>query len=620
MKETNFIKQNKEKWLEFEKILNQKNKNPDRLSSLFVQVTDDLSYSRTFYPNRSVKIYLNNIAQQVFVNIYKNRKARFRRIVNFWKEELPQLVFEARSELLVSFLIFVLSFVIGWVSSANDSSFARFILGDGYVQMTIENIKSGDPMAVYKHGHQADMFFAITWNNIQVAFFCFILGITFGTFTVIMLVYNGIMLGTFQHFFYQYGLLKTCSMTIWLHGTLEISSIIIAGGAGLTMARGLVFPGTFTRLQAFQLSAKRGLKVMAGTVPLFIIAGFIESFVTRYYQYSQVLNGILIAVSLFFILGYFVFYPRWKAKRGFVMPLTESKLPAPLPHVIDYGAIRTNGEIFRDIFWLYRKYFWKLFKVFLVTTILYSVYMGWSLLRDFDPEYFQSYNPLSQIFRLAFFFFRFFTYGRHPEFAIANVIFMAVNFYAVCYFLHKESDQERFRYGPWKYFVKNFYKPLAAAVLLNVLLLVPEGWGVFLMLTGMPFVLLWLFIQHKEQRVLGGLGKMFSLSGEAFGRFFGSYLMVLFVSFIYFFLIGSPFLLLFLEAYQVNVSTDYQTIEKVFAGFLVVTSALGLALALPLVTFGIGMVYFSLNEIREAISIKARIAIIGKRKQGNGNA
>ena len=66
MRETKFIQQNKEKWQEFESFLDGQYKDADKLSNLFIQVTDDLSYSRTFYPNRSVRVYLNGLAQQTF--------------------------------------------------------------------------------------------------------------------------------------------------------------------------------------------------------------------------------------------------------------------------------------------------------------------------------------------------------------------------------------------------------------------------------------------------------------------------------------------------------------------------------------------------------------------------
>ena len=66
MRETNFIKQKKDKWIELERTIQQVNPDPDKLNDLFVQITDDLSYSRTFYPNRSVRVYLNGLAQQIF--------------------------------------------------------------------------------------------------------------------------------------------------------------------------------------------------------------------------------------------------------------------------------------------------------------------------------------------------------------------------------------------------------------------------------------------------------------------------------------------------------------------------------------------------------------------------
>ena len=94
---------------------------------------------------------------------------------------------------------------------------------------------------------------------------------------------NGIMVGAFQYFFYDQGLLRESFLTIWTHGTLEIAAIIIAGAAGMTMGKGLIFPGTLSRLQAFQISARRGLKIMIGIAPIIILAGFIEGYLNPPY-------------------------------------------------------------------------------------------------------------------------------------------------------------------------------------------------------------------------------------------------------------------------------------------------------------------------------------------------
>ena len=96
MQETDFIAQNKEKWKEFEEVLNSKDKDPDRLTSLFVEMTDDLSYAQTYYPNRSVKVYLNGISQKIHSVIYKNKRDRKSNSRGFWSVELPSAIWSGR--------------------------------------------------------------------------------------------------------------------------------------------------------------------------------------------------------------------------------------------------------------------------------------------------------------------------------------------------------------------------------------------------------------------------------------------------------------------------------------------------------------------------------------------
>ena len=120
---------------------------------------------------------------------------------------------------------------------------------------------------------------------------------------------NGVMLGAFQTFFAQHNLLWESSLTIWLHGTIEISSIVVAGAAGIAMGNGWLFPGTYSRLHSFQRGAKRGLKIVVGTVPLFCMAGFIESFITRHTEWPAALRLAIILLSAAFIVYYFIVLP-----------------------------------------------------------------------------------------------------------------------------------------------------------------------------------------------------------------------------------------------------------------------------------------------------------------------
>jgi uncharacterized membrane protein SpoIIM required for sporulation len=210
---------------------------------------------------------------------------------------------------LLSFLIFALFSAAGAFSAASDHTFVRSILGDAYVNMTLQNIAEGDPMAVYKKMSETDMFLGITINNIRVSLMAFSMGILAGIGTVFILMQNAVMLGSFQYFFYDQGLLWESARTIWIHGTIEISVIIIAGCAGLVVGKSILFPGTYTRLASFTKGVKNGLKIVISTIPFFIIAGFLEGFVTRKTQMPDWLAILIIGSSLALILFYYIFYP-----------------------------------------------------------------------------------------------------------------------------------------------------------------------------------------------------------------------------------------------------------------------------------------------------------------------
>jgi uncharacterized membrane protein SpoIIM required for sporulation len=306
MREALFKKQNLDKWQGFEHDI--KNTDSDKLAETFIELTDDLSYAQTFYPNSATTSYLNGLTGRFFGKIYANKKEKISRFILFWKEEVPTLFYDSQKEMLVSFVILVVSAIIGAVSVAHDETFARLILGDSYIDMTLENIEKGDPLAIYGSQDPFFMFLMITSNNIKVAFMTFVAGILVSIGTGYLLITNGVMLGVFQYFCYQQGFLKVSLLTIWLHGTLEISSIVIAGCAGLVMGNSIVFPKTYSRLESFKAGAKQGLKIVVALVPLFIMAGFLESFITRMHL-STLASLAIIIPSFTFIVWYFVVFP-----------------------------------------------------------------------------------------------------------------------------------------------------------------------------------------------------------------------------------------------------------------------------------------------------------------------
>lgn len=316
MREAAFAKQNKDKWLKFESVLrNNIQINPDELSALYIEITDHLSYAQTFYPNSNTHRYLNGISVLAHQKIYKTKRESRKRFITFYTQEFPLFFSQYHKQLLIAFLTFSLFAVIGAFSAATDGDFVRLILGDGYVNMTLQNIENGDPMAVYKDMEEVPMFLGITVNNIRVALMAFSFGILLSLGTIYIIMRNAIMLGSFQYFFYEKGLLWESARTIWIHGTIEISVIIIASCAGLVLGNSILFPGTYTRLQSFVRGAKDGVKILISTIPFFIIAGFLEGFVTRHTEMPDWLAILIIVSSLFLIIYYYVIYPIKLKKR-----------------------------------------------------------------------------------------------------------------------------------------------------------------------------------------------------------------------------------------------------------------------------------------------------------------
>jgi len=318
VREGQFIQQNIEKWKTYQY---EPTTDPDEMANRFTELVNDLGYAKTFYPQSKVTQYLNKLASEIYLGIYKNKKEESSRIIRFWKTELPIVIEKYHRELLYSFLIFVFFALVAAFSAANDQSFVRGVLGNDYIEMTEQNIAKGDPFGVYKGGDSASMFLWIAVNNISVSFLIFILGILAGLGTVWMLFNNGVMLGAFQYYFFSKGLGWQSVLVIWIHGTLEISSIIIAGAAGIVLAKSLVFPGTYKRLYSLKLGAKDGVKMMIGLVPVFIMAAFLEGFVTRYSHMPVWLSLFILISSIGFIIWYFIIYPvRLGGKTRMVQP------------------------------------------------------------------------------------------------------------------------------------------------------------------------------------------------------------------------------------------------------------------------------------------------------------
>ncbi|MFT3702329.1 MAG: stage II sporulation protein M [Agriterribacter sp.] len=306
MREALFIKKNKDRWL---KSQHMPSDDPDETAIEFTQLVDDLSYAKTFYPHSRVTSFLNARASQTYMSIYQNRREERNRLTEFWKYTVPLTVRKHHNVLLFCAVLFIVFFMVGFYSSKHDESFVRQMLGDGYVNMTEENIEKGKPFGVYAEGGELMMWLGIMLNNIYVSFTYFAQGIIFCFLTVLSLLTEGVRLGAFEQIFFAKGLGLQSILTVFIHGTLELSAIVIAGAAGIVLGKGWMFPGTGKRLHAFVLGAKEGVIILMSLIPVFIVAAFFEGFITRYYNMPQWLSGFILLASASYIIWYYIIYP-----------------------------------------------------------------------------------------------------------------------------------------------------------------------------------------------------------------------------------------------------------------------------------------------------------------------
>lgn len=631
MKETGFIRQNKEKWDEFEKVLGQAKKDPDQLSELFVQITDDLSYSRTFYPNRSVRVYLNNIAQKVFQSIYKNKGSSRKGFMYFWREDLPRAMWESRKQLFVAFAVFAVAMALGMLSSANDPEFCRQILGDQYVEMTIANIESGDPMAVYKDEDKFYMFLRIGWNNISIALRMFASGILFALGTLYYTIYNGIMVGAFQYFFIERGLFWESFLTIWMHGAFEISIIVISACAGLVMGGGLVFPGTYSRGQSFLLAARRGIKIMIGVVPLLAFAAFIEGYLTRYTDLPVAVKATVVFGSFGFILFYFVVYPWRKAKTGWETEQKDERLPPSQRRRVKFSGIKSFGDMIADIFVLYRKQFRSLVIGGLLSAAAYAagayLIIGdalWQLI-EFDNVHYDGFAGVIASFLTAVFnFVQYFDYEDGPAFFWLNSGWMIVNLTIVYYI----TECYRKRLSPRRVsniktiatFVGQQTWKIAVVVLaINGLVWLIGGWAALVL----PFIInvlaLLLYIMVREKLPPHtGTQRTFKLLPNSWANSFGAMLVSVLLAFLLFAFTASSASLFVLLLLNLLIGASMEVREVLFPLFMMLTTTLGMFVSVPLLFLSQAMLYPSMKEITEANELKESIDKIGTKRRAYG--
>ena len=197
-------------------------------------------------------------------------------VARFFTRSFPQVFRATWAYTAAATVLFAAGAIVGVALTSADPGFPRFVVGGELLdsidrgEMWTHAILSVKPVASS----------AILTNNISVAFAAFATGIFAGIGTAYMMLFNGIMLGVIAVACAQGGM----SVPLWSfvapHGALELPAIFIAGGAGLLLGRGVVAPGDRPRRQALNEAAATAVRLALGVVPLLVVAGIVEGFVS----------------------------------------------------------------------------------------------------------------------------------------------------------------------------------------------------------------------------------------------------------------------------------------------------------------------------------------------------
>src|ERR1700737_2699975 len=265
-----WVEKRKPYWARLEQLVQQSSRGIAALSHselkelglLYRQTASDLAAVREDVSNRQLKVYLNQLLGRSHNLIYMGHKPKVAALVQFYRDTYPRIFRETLPQTITATVICLVTALVAWILTVRNPDFAYRLLGP---HMWTDSIVTIKPLASS----------GIMTNNLSVAFSMFALGITGGLGTIWMLAVNGLLLGVIGAATARAGMALQLWSFVAPHGSLELPAIFIAGGAGLEIARGLLFPGLLSRRDSLELSGGRATRLLLGTIPMLVIAGLI---------------------------------------------------------------------------------------------------------------------------------------------------------------------------------------------------------------------------------------------------------------------------------------------------------------------------------------------------------
>ncbi len=281
-----------------------------RLPGLYRASLSSLSVARSISLDRNVLEYLEALAARAYFCVYGARSGLREAIVQFFRTGFPGAIRAARWHIAISALCMALGALIGFsLVSQDDDWYYTFVstemAGDRTPTSSTEDLQA----VLYDGGgaeiEELNLFATFLFsNNAKVGMMCFALGFALGAPVVLLLVYNGLILGSFLALYDSRGLLAELVAWLLIHGVTELLAVVVCGGAGLVLAESIAFPGRHTRLANLALKGRMATRIIMGAVVMFFLAALLEGF-GRQLINDPAWRYAIALVSLMFWGGYF---------------------------------------------------------------------------------------------------------------------------------------------------------------------------------------------------------------------------------------------------------------------------------------------------------------------------
>jgi len=257
----------------------------DELGRLYRRATSDLSVARRDDVDPEIARYLNQLVSRAYARIYAGSRPRRLGLGRLFAVEVPQTFRKRASYIGVSVLLSVVAALASYTAVTSDPRWAGALFNPMAVERWRDFAESGTPAGEYFSANAEalggpEFSGLLMSNNIQVALKAFAFGIVLMLGTIVVLVMNGSMLGVFIGVGANSDALLRFTSIIAPHGVVELSAIFIAGGAGLLIGHAIVDPGDLCRKDALRLAAADAVKLVTGTLPMFVVAGIIEGMIS----------------------------------------------------------------------------------------------------------------------------------------------------------------------------------------------------------------------------------------------------------------------------------------------------------------------------------------------------